>query len=150
MPYLGRVPSPGWKRACNFISHPEMWKDGLGGGGDQVSAISHEAAGLCPDPYSSTGLAQLIKVTPSPPTSTPYLRRGRYLTVCNLALQLTTYSSIYQSFGSYFQINGSIVLSIKCQKILQNARLKFPKNWGTSLKCLFCLTSSLNPFLHLK
>lgn len=76
MPYLGRVPSPGWKRACNFISHPEMWKDGLGGGGDPVSAISHEAAGLCPDPYTSTGLAQLIKVTPSPPTSTPYLRVG--------------------------------------------------------------------------
>lgn len=49
---------------------------GWGGGGDQVSAISHEAAGLCPDPYTSTGLAQLIKVTPSPPTSTPYLRVG--------------------------------------------------------------------------
>lgn len=51
-------------------------KMGWGGGGDQVSAISHEAAGLCPDPYTSTGLAQLIKVTPSPPTSTPYLRVG--------------------------------------------------------------------------
>lgn len=32
MPYLGRVPSPGWKRACNFISHPGMWKVEGGGG----------------------------------------------------------------------------------------------------------------------
>lgn len=42
MPYLGRVPSPGWKRACNFISHPEMWKDGLGGWG---------GSGLCYFPW---------------------------------------------------------------------------------------------------
>lgn len=30
MPYLGRVPSSGWKRACDFMSHPGMSKVGWG------------------------------------------------------------------------------------------------------------------------
>lgn len=37
MPYLGRVPSPGWKRACNIICHPGMCKVGWGMGYNGLS-----------------------------------------------------------------------------------------------------------------
>ena len=68
---------------------------------DQVSAISHEPAVLCPDPYTSTGLVQLIKVTPSPPTSTPYLR-VELLSRCVQFGAATNYFFIYLSISWFF------------------------------------------------
>lgn len=49
MPCLGRVPSPGWKRACNSISHPVMRQVGWGDGAHRSetwhkAVVSDEAA----------------------------------------------------------------------------------------------------------
>lgn len=90
MPYLGRVPSPGWKRACNVISHPGMWKvEGRGG----YIQVSFPWSCRMLKPFSwivyLTGSAWFIKVTPSPPNSIPQQSGPECLAVCILDVLFT-------------------------------------------------------------